>query len=92
MRNSCKAHNVKCCCRDSEVYARSTEENLKSLDNFAKRFNDQLGQEEKTELDKRDVAKAGKVDARKHLEELTQSMMSGNIVQAMTTMLDTIVF
>jgi 26S proteasome regulatory subunit N11 len=38
------------------------------------------------------VANVGKMDAKKHLEAEVQKMMSGNIVQCMGTMLDTIVF
>lgn len=79
-------------CRDYEAWTPSTAKELSSLDSLTKSLNEQLGAEEKTELDKRDVAKAGKLDARKHLEDYAQKMMSAHIVQAMTTMLDTIVF
>ena len=49
-------------------------------------------QEQELSPEKRVVANVGKMDAKKHLEAEVQKMMSGNIVQCMGTMLDTIVF
>ena len=49
-------------------------------------------QEQELTPEKRIVANVGKMDAKKHLEAEVQKMMSGNIVQCMGTMLDTIVF
>lgn len=49
-------------------------------------------QEQELSPEKRIVANVGKMDAKKHLEAEVQKMMSGNIVQCMGTMLDTIVF
>ena len=40
----------------------------------------------------RAVARAGKMDARKHLDQHLHALMSGNILQTMATMLDTQVF
>ena len=51
-----------------------------------------LLQEQDLSPEKRVVANVGKMDAKKHLEAEVQKMMSGNIVQCMGTMLDTIVF
>jgi 26S proteasome regulatory subunit N11 len=42
--------------------------------------------------EKRVVANVGKMDAKKHLEDNVQQLMSANIVQSMATMLDTVVF
>lgn len=42
--------------------------------------------------EKRVVANVGKMDAKKHLSENVTRLMSSNIIQAMGTMLDTVVF
>ena len=84
--------NCACCCRDFEVHDQRTHLELKALDSLAKCYDQQLNKEEEIQLDERDVAKAGHLDAKKHLEDVSQEMLSTNIIQAMTTMLDTIVF
>ena len=43
-------------------------------------------------IERRVVARAGKMDARKRLEEGVGRLISGNIVQCMGAMLDTVVF
>ena len=49
-------------------------------------------EEESIPLEKRVVAKAGKMDAKKRLEADADALISSNIVQCMGTMLDTIAF
>ena len=43
-------------------------------------------------IEKRMVANAGKLDAKKHLEMGVQELMSNNIVQTLGSMLDCVVF
>ena len=49
-------------------------------------------EEESIPLERRVVAKAGKMDAKKRLEASVQQMISGNIVQCMGSMIDTVAF
>ena len=49
-------------------------------------------EEEGIPLERRVVAKAGKMDAKKRLEASVQQMISGNIVQCMGAMVDTVAF
>ena len=42
--------------------------------------------------EKRAVANVGRLDAKKHLQATALAAMSSNIIQAMGTMLDTVVF
>lgn len=48
--------------------------------------------EQEIPIEKRMVANAGKLDAKKHLEMGVQSLLSSNIVQALGMMLDVCVF
>lgn len=48
--------------------------------------------EQETPPNDREVANVGKMDAKKHLDQHMHSLMSTNIVQAMATVLDTVVF
>lgn len=41
---------------------------------------------------KRNVARVGKMDAKKQLDSQVQQLMSSNILQTCATMLDTLVF
>ena len=79
-------------CRDFEEQDKQTNKGLVALNSLAKIYDTQLSKEEETQLDKRDVEKVGHLDARKRLEDVSNEMLSQNIVQAMTAMLDTIVF
>ena len=49
-------------------------------------------EEEGIPLERRVVAKAGKMDAKKRLEASVQQMISSNIVQCMGAMVDTVAF
>lgn len=56
------------------------------------KYDKEVVEEEGIPLERRVVAKAGKMDAKKRLEEGVGQLMSTNIVQCMGAMLDTIVF
>lgn len=49
-------------------------------------------EEQELSPEKRVVANVGKMDAKKHLADNVTKLMSSNIIQAMGTMLDTVVF
>lgn len=48
--------------------------------------------EEEDEPEKLAIAKVGRKDAKKHLEQLVSNLMSSNIGQTFGAMLDTVVF
>lgn len=69
--------------------------NAKALEEFkdlAAKYDKAVVEEGETELDRRGVAKAGKMDAKRRLEDGMGRVMSANIVQCMGAMLDTVVF
>ena len=49
-------------------------------------------EEQETPPNEREVANVGKMDAKKHLDQHMHALMASNVVQAMATMLDTVVF
>lgn len=62
------------------------------LKDLAVRYNKSVVEEGDQAPDKRVVANVGKMDAKKHLEARVMELMGTNVVQCMTTMLDTVVF
>lgn len=58
----------------------------------ADKYERAIAEEDTISLDKRVVAKAGKLDAKKRLENNARTLLSDNIVQCMSSMVDTIVF
>lgn len=73
-------------------HAKRNEKLVLELKDLSDRYDKEVVEEEHIPLEKRVVAKAGKMDAKKRLEENVGSLMSANIVQCMGSMLDTIVF
>lgn len=69
-----------------------TEKALKEVQDLARKYDSAVIEEQETPPADRAVAAVGKMDAKKHLDQHVQSLMSTNIVQAMATMLDTVVF
>ena len=64
-------------------------DNIKSL---VDAYKDAVAEEDTMTSEKLLIARVGKQDAKKHLEAEVHSVMSSNIVQTLSTMLDTIVF
>lgn len=56
------------------------------------RYNQAVIEEKDTPPERRAVVNVGKMDAKKHLEASVHKLMSANVVQSMTTMIDTVVF
>lgn len=76
-------------------YAAAAADNAKTAGEMralAARYGEAVAEEADLPPEKRAVAGAGKMDARKHLAAAVTHMMSGNIDRALGTMLDTIVF
>ena len=55
-------------------------------------YNDRVVAEEGKTVEELIVESAGKVDPKKHLGDKVEELMSGNILQCLGTMLDTVVF
>lgn len=58
---------------------------------LAKQY-EKMVQEEDLNPDKRALQRVGKLDPKKRLQVSVESLMSANILQTMTTMLNTIIF
>jgi 26S proteasome regulatory subunit N11 len=59
---------------------------------LAAKYNKMVQEEDKISAEKLQIQNVGKIDPKKHLEDGVTHLMSDNILQALGTMLDTIVF
>ena len=84
--------SLKFACRDFQAHEQSTEKALKEVQDLAAKYDLAVIEEQDTPPNDREVANVGKMDAKKHLDEHMHNLMSTNVVQAMATMLDTVVF
>ena len=57
-----------------------------------KAYNKAVQEEDQKTAEKFQIDQVGKLDAKKHLQEDIESVMSSNIIQCLGTMLDTVVF
>lgn len=78
--------------RDFDDHATGNETCVKEMQSLTKKYDEAVVEEEGLTPDARVVAGVGKMDAKKHLEEHVQSLLSANILQTMGTMLDVVVF
>lgn len=62
------------------------------LQEYSKKYADEVKEEGELDPKARVVAKVGKLDAKKNIDRTVQSLMSKNILQCMGTMLDSVVF
>jgi len=70
----------------------TNEKAVETMLDLAKNYNKIVQEEDKLDPEKWSIANVGKLDAKKHLEENVNTLMSTNIVQTLGSMLDTIVF
>lgn len=73
-------------------HASKNAKTLAEMKDLSARYDKAVIDEGEIELEKRGVAKAGKMDAKRRLEEGVSDLMSANIVQCMGSMLDTVAF
>mmetsp|Transcript_12173 Transcript_12173/g.38544 ORF Transcript_12173/g.38544 Transcript_12173/m.38544 type:complete len:312 (+) Transcript_12173:110-1045(+) len=73
-------------------HSKNNEKIVKDLLDLAAKYDLAVQEEDKSTAEKLEVANVGKQDAKKHLEENVQALMSTNILQTLGTMLDTVVF
>lgn len=59
---------------------------------LAKAYNKAVQEEDEKTAEKFKIDQVGRLDAKKHLEEDIERVMSDNIIQCLGTMLDTISF
>lgn len=78
--------------RDFQGFEKDTEKSLKEVQDLAAKYDLAVIDEQDTPPNDREVANVGKMDAKKHLDQHMTNLMSANVVQAMATMLDTVVF
>ena len=74
------------------VSLQKNEETVKNMLDLAKAYNKAVQEEDQKTAEKFQIDQVGKLDAKKHLEDDIQMVMSDNIVQCLGTMLDTVVF
>lgn len=75
-----------------QSHSETNEKVVKELKTLSDRYDQAVVEEQELPQEKRIVANVGKMDAKKHLASNVTNLMSSNIIQAMGTMLDTIVF
>eukprot|EP01098_Paradermamoeba_levis_P011840 TRINITY_DN5098_c0_g1_i1.p1 TRINITY_DN5098_c0_g1~~TRINITY_DN5098_c0_g1_i1.p1 ORF type:complete len:310 (-),score=94.70 TRINITY_DN5098_c0_g1_i1:64-993(-) len=75
-----------------DVQEDSNEETVKNMLELSKNYNKVIQDEIKLTPDKLAIANVGKLDAKKHLEDDVNKLMSANILQSLGTMLDTVIF
>lgn len=75
-----------------DEHAHTNEKTVTEMLELSKNYNKAVKEEGELPPEKLVIANVGKLDAKKHLENDVQKMMSNNIVQTLGTMLDTIVF
>ncbi|KAI7837401.1 hypothetical protein COHA_008768 [Chlorella ohadii] len=78
--------------RNFEDHAKANAKLVEEIRELSSKYDQAVVEEEAIPLDRRVVAKAGKMDAKKRLEGGVAQLMSANIVQCMGAMLDTVVF
>lgn len=75
-----------------QAHTEANAKSVKELHNLAERYDKAVAEEAEMTPEKRVVAAAGKLDARKRLAAGVTDLMASNIVQTMGAMLDTVVF
>ena len=78
--------------KDFEDHATGNESCVKEMQSLTKKYDTAVVEEEGLAPEARVVASVGRMDAKKHLDEHVQSLLSSNILQTMGTMLDVVVF
>lgn len=75
-----------------EEHRTSNEKTIQSMLELAKAYNKMVQEEGKTTQEKFQIQQVGKLDAKKHLEQEVELLMSSNIDQTLGVMLDTVMF
>jgi len=77
---------------DFKQHDKQNEETVKRMLDLAKAYNKAVQEEDEKTAEKFQIDQVGKLDAKKHLQQDIETVMSNNIIQCLGTMLDTVVF
>ena len=77
---------------DFKRHDKDNEETVKRMLELAKAYNKAVQEEDEKTAEKFQIDQVGKLDAKKHLQQDIETVMSNNIIQVLGTMLDTVVF
>jgi len=77
---------------DFKKHDKDNEETVKRMLELAKAYNKAVQEEDEKTAEKFQIDQVGKLDAKKHLQQDIETVMSNNIIQVLGTMLDTVVF
>jgi 26S proteasome regulatory subunit N11 len=75
-----------------DSHSQSNEKAMDNLKELADKYEQSVQEEDELPPEKLEIRNIGKQDAKKHLGDNIQSLMSNNVVQTLGAMLDTIVF
>ncbi|KAF9606937.1 hypothetical protein IFM89_030235 [Coptis chinensis] len=75
-----------------DTHSKTNEQTVQEMLNLVVEYNKAVQEEDELPPKKAAIAKVGKKDAKKHLEERVSNLMSSNIVQILGTMVNTVVF
>lgn len=75
-----------------DSHSQSNEKAIGTLKDLADKYEQSVQEEDQLPPEKLEIRNVGKQDAKKHLSDNVQSLMSNNVVQTLGVMLDNIVF
>jgi 26S proteasome regulatory subunit N11 len=77
---------------DFELHRSSNAACLEELKSLSAKYDKAVIEEGEVEIDKRGVAKAGKMDAKRRLGDGASRLLTSNVAQCMSTMVDSVAF
>lgn len=75
-----------------DEHSHTNEKTVTEMLNLAKQYQKAVQEEDKVAEEKKAIANVGKLDPKRHLEQDVQILMAQNILQTLSSMLDTVVF
>jgi len=78
--------------QNADEHAKNNEKTVEQMLDLVKQYNKRLEEEENKTPEELAVANVGKLDPKKHLESSVEELMTRNIDQTLSIMLDTVIF
>mmetsp|Transcript_142938 Transcript_142938/g.202146 ORF Transcript_142938/g.202146 Transcript_142938/m.202146 type:complete len:95 (-) Transcript_142938:23-307(-) len=78
--------------QDFDEHAQNNEKVMKTMSNLAKDYTKWIEEEMKKTVTEMVVSNVGKINPKKHLNNNSEELMGGNILQNLTMMIDTKTF
>jgi len=78
--------------KKADDHSKQNEKTVEQLLNYSKAYNKRLEEEDTKTPEELAVSTVGKIDPKKHLESSVEELMTQNIAQTLTAMIDTIIF